>query len=125
MRMMYVHSRAISPGNSKVDTMIQSVNFNDFKDAFRVFNRQATFSRQGLETLFDYLEEIDPDYDLDVVALCCDYSEDTIAQVAENYGLELPADETQEQHADAVRAYLMDHTSVVAEFDGKFLYAQF
>tara|TARA_R110000868_G_scaffold44507_3_gene148529 strand:- start:3157 stop:3282 length:126 start_codon:yes stop_codon:yes gene_type:complete len=41
--------------------MIQSVNFNDFQDAFRVFNRQDTFSRKGLEALFDYLEEIDPD----------------------------------------------------------------
>tara|TARA_R110000868_G_scaffold44507_3_gene148528 strand:- start:2959 stop:3138 length:180 start_codon:yes stop_codon:yes gene_type:complete len=59
--------------------------------------------------------------------LCCDYSEDTTTQVAENYGLEFSSVEECDTDGEFnhVRAYLMDHTTVVAEFDGKFLYVQF
>lgn len=102
--------------------MIQTINSSQFTDAFRRTNQ---FSYEGLGALFDYLEEVDPDFELDVIALCCDYSEDTVAGIAETYGLELPDDETEDEHCDAVRAYLEENTSIVAEFNGSFLYAQF
>ena len=105
--------------------MIQTISTSQFIDAFRNMGRADQFSRQGLRALFDYLEEIDPDFDLDVIALCCDYSEDSVQDIAEAYGLELPDDETEDEHCDAVRTYLEENTSIVAEFDGSFLYAQF
>ena len=101
--------------------MMQTINLHGFRDAFRAMDRAYQFSNEGLAALFEYFEDVDPDFDLDVVALCCDYSEDTTAQIAENYGLELP----QEDHYAAVQAYLEDHTFVVAALPGRFLFAQF
>lgn len=125
--MDYVHRRATSPGNSKVNTMIQTVNRSDFHNAFRNCNRSDQFSYQGLNALFDYLEEGDPAYDLDVIALCCDYSEDTHTQIAQNYGLEFSSVEEgdTEGELDHVRAYLQENTELVAELGGSFLYANF
>lgn len=94
--------------------MLQTINLHAFRDAFRAMDRKDQFSYDGLAALFDYLEDVDPDFDLDVVALCCDYREDSVQDIAENYGLELPQEETEEDHYAAVRAYLEDHTFVVA-----------
>ena len=102
--------------------MIQTINVSDFRDAFRACGRKDQFSYEGLTALYDYLEEVDPDFDLDVIALCCDYSEDTAEDIAKNYGIEVDSlDELQ----DAVRAHLEENTSIVAETASGFLYAQF
>lgn len=57
--------------------MIQKVNFNMFCDAFLI--RKNNFSSEGLIALFDYLEFYEEDtgqeIKLDVIALCCDYTE--------------------------------------------------
>jgi len=100
-------------------------NASQFRDEFRQCNRQGQFSYEALGLLFDYFEEIDPDYDLDVIAICCEYSEGSTAQVAEWYGLELPEDETEEEHQTAVLAYLNDHTSVIGVTPSGIVYAQF
>ena len=102
--------------------MIQTINCSDFRDAFRVMGRINQFSYEGLTALFDYLEELDPDFDLDVIALCCDYSEDSVEQIAEQYNIEVDSIDELE---DAVRAHLEENTSIVADLNGRFLYAQF
>ena len=72
--------------------MYQSVNFEDFRDAFRNYNRMDNFTYAGARALFDYLEQYEEDCDtrieLDVVALCCDYNEEALQYVLENYSLE-------------------------------------
>ena len=103
--------------------MIQTINLSDFRDAFHACGRQAQFSYEGLTALFEFLEEVAPDFDLDVIALCCEYSEETTAQIADSYGLALSGNE--DADADQVRDYLNYHTSIVAEIEGRFLYAQF
>jgi hypothetical protein len=102
--------------------MIQTINVSDFRDAFRSMGRQDQFSYEALGALFDYMEEIAPDFDLDVIALCCDYSEDTAAQIAEAYDIKV---DSVDELEDAVRAYLEEHTTIVAEIASGFLYAQF
>lgn len=102
--------------------MIQTINVSDFRDAFRAMGRANQFSYEGLGALFDYLEEIDPDFDLDVIALCCDYSEDSAEDIAKNYNIEVDSIDELE---DAVRAYLEENTSIVVETASGFLYAQF
>ncbi len=57
--------------------MYITVGFCDFQDAFRV--RKDNFSYEGLKTLYDYLEDFEEStgekIELDVIAICCDYSE--------------------------------------------------
>jgi hypothetical protein len=59
--------------------MKEQVSFCDFTDRFRSHDRQDQFSYNGKTALFDYLEEIeegcDTEIELDVIALCCEYSE--------------------------------------------------
>jgi hypothetical protein len=102
--------------------MIQTINVSDFRDAFRACGRKDQFSYEGLGILFDYLEEIDPDFDLDVIALCCDYSEDSPEDIAEAYGIDLPEDQDEIEHKEIVRDYLDNHTSVVGETPTGFIY---
>ncbi len=59
--------------------MYQNVNFHRFQDAFQNMDRGNNFSYEGLRALFDYLEQLEEDMgeqiELDVIALCCEYSE--------------------------------------------------
>jgi len=58
--------------------MKQTVYFNDFYDVFQS-KRPDDFSYEGLKALFDYLEQYEQDCDqeieLDVIALCCEFTE--------------------------------------------------
>ena len=99
-------------------------NASQFRDEFRAHNRGDQFSYEGLGLLFEYLEEIDPQYDLDVIAICCEYSEGYPSEIADAYGLAY--EENVGFDANAVRAYLEDHTSIVGETStGAIVYAQF
>lgn len=98
---------------------------SQFRDEFRQAGRQDQFSYEALNMLYEYFEDIDPDMELDVVAICCDYCEDTVEGVAEAYGLELPEDENDDERRQAVFDYLSDHTSVVGDTATGFVYANF
>ncbi len=55
--------------------MIKTISKNNFRDAFVDYERDNNFSYEGLGVLFDYMEEVDPNWELDVIALCCDFTE--------------------------------------------------
>ena len=58
--------------------MKQTVNIYQFRDAFQA-QRPNQFSYSALSALFDYLEELERDtgeeIELDVISLCCEWSE--------------------------------------------------
>ena len=106
-------------------------NVYQFRDAFHNAGRASQFSYDGLELLFDHLEDVDADYELDVVALCCDYSEDSVADIAREYSIDLnDADPEDDDYADQCEAlvidYLNDNGSVVGVTpSGLIVYVQF
>lgn len=113
-------------------------NASQFRDRFEQCGRGNQFSYEALGLLFDYFEEIDPDYDLDVIAICCEYSEDSAAQIADWYGIDLSEcsdgvctasayglEQVAKAETDTVRAYLEAHTSVVGVTPSGIVYAQF
>ena len=53
--------------------MKMTVYVNDFIDAFKKL-RPDNFSHEGLVLLFDYLESLDEEMELDVIAICCEWS---------------------------------------------------
>ena len=59
--------------------MKQTINFWQFNDAFYKMDREHQFTNKGKKALFEYLEEYEDDTDeqieLDVIALCCDFTE--------------------------------------------------
>ena len=87
-------------------------NASQFRDAFRAAGRQDQFSYEALGLLFDYLEDVHPDYELDVIGLCCDYAESTPVEILESHGVELNEEE-KEDAIPVVMEYLENLTAVV------------
>ena len=113
-------------------TIVQSINnVYQFREAFRLAGRMDQFSYEGLEVLFNYLDElsecIGEPIELDVVALCCDYYESSVEELIDNYNIDLS--EVDEDDPDSiievVRKYLEDNTSVCGQVYGGFVYAAF
>lgn len=101
-------------------------NASQFRDEFRQCGRADQFSYEALGLLFDYLEDVDNDYDLDVISLCCMYAEENPEGIAKNYGFDLEGCETEADIAAAVRAYLENETFVIGvTSSGSIVYAQF
>jgi hypothetical protein len=104
-------------------TMYIQVTFQDFCDAFRDMDRDDKFSYEGQRALFEYLE--DEDIELDIIALCCEYQEGTYAEIMDAYSIQVHDTELGADVECAVRDYLEQHTSVVGEVTGGFVYADF
>lgn len=105
--------------------MYQSVNFREFNAAFFAMGRETQFSPDGLRIIFYYLgeyeEETGEKIELDVIAICCDFTEMTEAEIRENYSLDADED---------VEEYLSYNTSVCGTFtdesgDVVFVFQQF
>ena len=97
-----------------------------FVEAFRRMGRENQFSREALEALFEYIENYEEDtgssVELDVVGLCCEFTEYTTAvEAASDYGFttELEAEDYEdvESYEDAKEEealeWLQDRTEVV------------
>jgi len=100
-------------------------NASQFREQFQRAGRKDQFSYEALGLLFDYFEELAPDMALDVIAVCCEYSESTPLEILKDYGIELNEEE-KEDAIPAVIEYLENHTSIVGITDsGSIVYAQF
>lgn len=113
-------------------SIIQTVEFCDFQDAFHRMNRADAFTYEGKRVLFDYIEECSEGgepIELDVIALCCEYQESDAASIASEYD-DAPqladSDGDEDAHAEAVEAWLQEKTSVCGKTsNGGFVFAQF
>lgn len=110
--------------------MYRTITFSMFCDAFRDMGRQDQFSYAAKRCLFDFLEDLEDQlgekHEIDVIALCCDYSEESWQDIASNYSIDLSDCEDDDDRIDVVREYLEDHTCIVGEpTDGVFVYACF
>ena len=110
--------------------MHQTVNVSQFRDAFRSCGRAEQFTYEALGALFDYLEQLEDDIgspiELDVIALCCEWSEyDSAREAAGEYGWTFDdPDADEDTMNDEALEWLQDRTSVI-EFAGGVLVQQF
>ena len=110
--------------------MYQTVNFTDFHNAFRQL-RPNNFTYEGLQALFEYCEDYERDsgepQELDVIALCCDVTEDKPLSIALGYRIDLSDVDLGDD--PAIRAlvldHLQDHTTVVGETDDSILFVNY
>jgi hypothetical protein len=87
-----------------------------FKDEFKSI-RPDNFTNEGLSALYEWLTEPEEDtgepMELDVIAICCDFSEEPLQDVLDNYRLESLEE-------------LQDNTMVIAVLDnGNVVYQVF
>lgn len=111
--------------------MKRSINLYEFREAFVKADRAENFSYHGLELLFKYCEEYEEscgiEIELDVIAFCCEFSEDHWEDIASNHCIDLSDCEDDAEKIEAVREYLEYHTQLVGYVDSEesFLYAKF
>jgi len=69
--------------------MYKEISFHDFQEAFRDYDRHGQYSYEAQKALFEHLEQLEEDMgekiELDVIALCCEFSELTDAEFREQY----------------------------------------
>lgn len=103
-----------------------TVDKHSFSQAFENMGRGKQFSRDGLDALFEELDALDSDMELDVVAICCEWSEyATAKEAAEDGGWEAPErdeneedDDYEERVEDEALEYLRDRTHVIQHGSG-------
>jgi hypothetical protein len=120
--------------------MKQTINENEFIQAFRTYGRltegenTGNFTREGLRALFEYLEEyeesINEELELDVISLCCEFAEyANYEELIQDYGylLEREDEQTQEEYNEALLEELQGHTQVVIinEDEGHYIIGSF
>jgi len=106
----------------------QITNSQQFTDAFQRFGRGEQFTPSGFSVLFKYLEESEQDIELDVIALCCDYTETSIEELLNEHEIDvegLSFEEDYDDIKDLVEEYLKEHTTVVGSTGTTILYAAF
>jgi hypothetical protein len=110
--------------------MKQSVNLNDFCDAWRNHGRNDSFTHEGKRALFGWIEQIDEECgtetELDVVALDCGYSEhasalDAISDQGFDYDPEGDDDDEKEENA----ALWLEGQTILIRFNGGVIIQEF
>ena len=123
--------------------MKQSVNNSDFHTAFNQMGRGDQFSYEAKSALFEYLEEYGQDteteIELDVIALCCDFSEfESLIEWANEYftidqlvaTFPIASDPDADDYADLddceeeIRLYIQQNGQLI-EFNGGIIVSSF
>ena len=97
----------------------RDIDIYQFLREFEEYNREDNFSYAGTSALFDWLKELSVDtgepYELDVIALCCEFTEySDLAEIKDTYFSTV---------LDSIED-LYDHT-IVIEFDGGIIIQDF
>lgn len=94
------------------------------RDEFHAYGRGDSFSYEAIGWIFDYFEVFDS-VELDVIGICCDFSEASFEDVAENYSIDISECEDEDEIREVVLDYLNDNTSVVGSNDSSVVYVCF
>ena len=109
--------------------MKNTINFTDFTDAFLNMNRQEQFTYEGKKALFEYLEEYEEstgeEVELDVIALCCEYSEYSDIEELFNEYTNLFDDEFEAYEEDSIVEEFNNRTMVLNITGGGYIIQQF
>lgn len=108
--------------------MKTTVYFSEFRDYFHEI-RPDNFSYEGLRILFDYFEEFEEstgeEVEFDVIAICCDFSEDSYENIADLYGIEIDINENDDEIKQQVIDFLQSEGAYVGESINGIVYRNF
>ena len=99
--------------------MIRTITKSNFRDEFKNYNREDHFSYEGLGALYDWLENYEEDtgctVELDVIALCCGYTEyENLEELQATYGEEYETMDDIEYRTMVIM--INDESFIVADF---------
>lgn len=106
--------------------MIKKIYLNDFEREMD----EGYYSSEGLEKLFNFLDELDEDCgqqtEFDPLMIRCEYYEESLEDILSNYNIDIDEDADEDDKIEAVRRYLDYRTTLVAVLNnGNFLYRAF
>ena len=106
--------------------MKQTIYVNDFMQAFRDMGRDY-YSYHGYHAMFEFYEELDPDMEMDVIAICCDWTEYDDEGLISGYGYVLDRDEDMDDddYLTALLDALNDETTAINLDNGNYLILAF
>ena len=109
--------------------MKTTISVYDFRDAFHKAGRGEQFSYEGLQILFQYLEEVEEscgeEFELDVIGLYCDFAESDWQTIASDYSIEIDETENEEEQEAQVLDYLADQDALIGNVKGAIVYRRF
>lgn len=108
--------------------MKTTVSFGDFAQAFKDMGRENQFSIDALNIIFEHIEQQESDigeeYELDVIAICCEYAEATWQEIANDYLLHEVELDDEQDHEGRVIEYLEDEGVFIGKSDESIVYRQ-
>ena len=101
------------------------VTLDMFRNKFVDYDRGEQFSYEGLEALYEYLIDLERDMGeeiiLDVIALCCEFTEyesSTLVDIASDFGEDF---ETEEE----AKEWLQGRTEIIEVLNGGYIIRDF
>jgi len=67
--------------------LVKKLNAQELKEEFKSYDRDY-YSLEACQAMIDMFEEYEADIELDIIALCGEFTEDCLEDILENYGLE-------------------------------------
>lgn len=99
-----------------------------FRDAFQRL-RPNNFSYEGLSVLFAYLGEMDreaqEEMELDVIAICCEWSELTFEEFHQEYDVEVEDEGDVGELKEAITNYLESQATIAGFTEDSVVFASF
>ena len=109
--------------------MIQAISKYDFERAFVDMGRENQFSREALNLLFGWFEQYEEEtgeaIELDVIAICCEFSEEDWDDIADNYSIDLSDCDDDDDKEQTVEDYLQENTMFIGKTSGTLVYQAF
>lgn len=92
----------------------------EFIEAFNKAGRKTQFSIDGIKALYEHLTDFeeanDEELELDVIALCCDYTEYDSQSLIDTYGSHIDVEDIiarGDSYIEALMQYLENNTDVI------------
>lgn len=110
----------------------KNISLSDFRNEFKECERDY-FSHEGYQVLFNYYETIGEDFELDVIAICCEWTEYPENEFILNYSyllddsslVDVDMDNEKEIKLQELVEILEDKTTIFKLVNGSYLVMDF
>lgn len=105
--------------------MLARINFHEFQKIMDDTYNGTSFDYDGLQILFDFIEgvyeDLEQDYILDRVGLCCEFTQMTFDEVCDYYSIDILDDDKKQSALD----YIEYHSILIGHTDNSVIFHSF
>lgn len=101
--------------------MIKRIECSDFRNELKAHGRGDNFSWDASQILFNYYDEIDADIELDIIGICCTWTEYDIDELRDAYNHIIDDNMTNDEFIQELEC----HTTVIQVTSDTFIIQEF